>query len=121
MKKRLGFTVFCLLFYFSSATAGEADVIGVKVKKANNNTYYFSVTVQHQDTGWKHYANKWDIISKEGTVFGTRILHHPHVNEQPFTRSLSGVSIPAGVNSVIVRAHDSVHKYGGRDKTVELP
>jgi len=121
MKKRLVFTVFCLLYHLSTAYAGEADVIKVDIKKSNSNTYYFSVTGQHPDTGWKHYANKWDIVSKEGTVFGTRILHHPHVDEQPFTRSLSGVSIPARVKSVIVRAHDSVHKYGGRVMTIELP
>ena len=121
MKKWLVFIAFCLLLHFSTAYAGEADVIKVNVKKTNSSTYDFSVTIQHQDTGWKHYANKWDIVSKEGSVFGTRILHHPHVNEQPFTRSLSGVSIPARVKSVLVRAHDSVHKYGGRVMTIELP
>jgi hypothetical protein len=52
---------------------------------------------------------------------GTRVLYHPHVDEQPFTRSLGGVRIPAEVTSVILRAHDSVHGAGGREVVVELP
>jgi hypothetical protein len=121
MKKLLIFLVFHLFFYLPNSYTGEADVIKVDAKKLTKNTYNFSVTVLHKDTGWKHYVTKWDIIGENGTVFGTRILHHPHVNEQPFTRSLSDVVIPAGVKTVIIRAHDSVHKYGGKVITVELP
>jgi hypothetical protein len=120
MNKILIFLVLCLFLYLSTSYAGEADVIKVEAKKLNKNTYHFSVTVYHKDTGWKHYVNKWDIIEKDGTIFETRILHHPHVNEQPFTRSLSGVVIPVRVKTVIIRAHDSVHKYGGKVITLEL-
>ncbi len=86
-----------------------------------NNTYTFSATIFHKDTGWKHYVNKWEIIGEDGTIFGTRILQHPHVNEQPFTRSLSSIVIPVSVKIVIIRAHDSVHKYGGEVITLDLP
>ena len=101
--------------------AGEADVIKVNVESQKKNTYVFNVTVFHKDTGWNHYANKWDIIGDNGVNYGTRVLHHPHVGEQPFTRSLSGVFIPDNVKKVSIRAHDSVHKYGGRQFTIELP
>ena len=106
-------TALTLLFLGTSSFAGEADVVEVKVNKNGQNLYNFAVTVSYKDTGWKHYANKWDIIDEKGTVFGTRILHHPHVDEQPFTRSLSGVKIPGNMKTVKVRAHDSVHEYGG--------
>ena len=121
INKFLIFIALFLFFHLPSSYAGEADVIKVDAKKLNNHTYQFNVTVFHKDTGWKHYANKWDIIGENGTIFGTRILHHPHVNEQPFTRSLSNAAIPVGVKTVIVRAHDSVHKYGGKVITLELP
>jgi hypothetical protein len=101
--------------------AGEADVQKVDVKKTGGRTFAFIVTVQHDDTGWDHYADKWEVISADGTVVGLRILHHPHVNEQPFTRSLSGVEVPADLSMVTVRAHDSVHGYGGGTATVDLP
>lgn len=100
--------------------AGEADIIKVKVDKSGS-TYRFSVTVKHADEGWQHYANKWDVVSLDGQVLATRILHHPHVSEQPFTRSLSGVAVDSRIDSVIIRAHDLVHGYGGKEMTVELP
>lgn len=101
--------------------AGEADVIKVEASKQAEGVYHFSVTVSHADEGWDHYANQWDVVGDDGTVYGTRVLYHPHVNEQPFTRSLSGVTIPAEVEQVTVRAHDSVHKDGGRTFRLELP
>ncbi len=100
---------------------GEADVLAVDAKKAGNGSFTFDVTVQHDDTGWDHYADKWEVLAADGTVVGSRTLHHPHVGEQPFTRSLSGVRIPADISDVTVRAHDSVHAFGGRTVTVELP
>jgi hypothetical protein len=101
--------------------SGEADVVGVEVKNVGNDSFHFDVTVQHDDTGWDHYADKWEVIAPDGEVVGIRTLHHPHVGEQPFTRSLSGVRIEADVSNVTVRAHDSVHAYGGKRVTVELP
>lgn len=102
------------------ALAGEADVIAVDAKKSADNSYRFSVTVKHADEGWDHYADKWDVVDPDGNVLGTRILAHPHVNEQPFTRSLSDIKIPNGVRYVIIRAHDSVHQYGGKEFRVDL-
>jgi hypothetical protein len=114
---------FLLLFFVtcSSVYAGEADVIAVEVRKRGSNLYDFSVTVQHQDSGWDHYANRWEVLDEKGRVIGTRTLHHPHVNEQPFTRVLSGLVIPADVKTVTIRSHDSVHEYGGKRVTVGLP
>ena len=106
---------------FSSAHAGEADVVNVEVRKRGSNLYDFSVTVQHQDSGWDHYANRWEVLDEKGGIIGTRTLHHPHVKEQPFTRVLSGVVIPIGVKTVTIRAHDSVHKYGGKHIEMSLP
>ncbi len=113
--------IFLMSFLPMAAMAGKADVIDVKTVKLGDNTFRFDVTVSHGDEGWKHYSDKWDIVGMDGTVIGTRILHHPHVNEQPFTRSLSGVTIGKGIAQVTVRAHDSVHEYGGEVVTVDLP
>ncbi len=121
MKKLL--IVFGAIFvaYLPAVHAGEADVVKVDAEKTGKNTYYFNVTVSHTDTGWDHYANKWDVLAMDGTVLGTRTLFHPHVDEQPFTRSLPSVVIPARVKTVTVRAHDLVHKYGGKVISVDLP
>ena len=100
---------------------GEADVTGVEVRQTDNGIFSFDVTVRHDDTGWDHYADRWEVLTPDGTAVGSRTLHHPHVEEQPFTRSLSGVKIPADISEVTVRAHDLIHDYGGRTVTVKLP
>lgn len=103
------------------ALCGEADVEGVEIKRTGRGIFHFDVTVRHDDAGWDHYADKWEVVAPDGTVVGLRTLYHPHVDEQPFTRSLSGVSISPAVREVTIRAHDSVHKYGGKTVTVALP
>lgn len=110
-----------VLIFSAYTWAGEADVVAAEVFKTDQGVYRFDVTVKHADTGWKHYADKWDVLDEKGNLIATRVLYHPHVNEQPFTRSLSGVNIPKGVSKVVIRAHDSVHKYGGKTVTLELP
>lgn len=80
-----------------------------------------SATVRHGDEGWDHYANNFEVLSSDGKILGVRTLAHPHVNEQPFTRSLGNVAIPAGTEFVVIRARDSVHEYGGAVFRLDLP
>ena len=103
-----------------AATAGEADVVGVEVTSQGGGSYRFDVTVEHGDEGWDHYADAWDVVAPDGSVLGTRVLLHPHENEQPFTRSTT-VTILDGITEVTLRAKDSVHDYGGAEMTVTLP
>ena len=103
------------------ARAGEADVVRAEARAEGGGAWRFRVTVAHGDTGWDHYADKWDVVAPDGTVLGTRVLLHPHEIEQPFTRALGGVKIPEGVAEVTLRAHDRVHGYGGKEVTVALP
>ena len=105
----------------AAAMAGEADVVGVKIIKEGTGTYRFDVSVRHADEGWTHYADAWEVLTPGGTVLGARELAHPHENEQPFTRSLSGVRIPEAVNQVTVRARDLVHGFGGTEMRLEVP
>ena len=111
-----------------SATGnGNADVTFVRASLAGDGTWTFDVTVEHPDTGWEDYADGWDVVTPDGEVLKadpadtfTRLLAHPHVGEQPFTRSQSGIAVPDGVVLVVVRAHDIVDGFGGREVNVQL-
>lgn len=103
-----------IFFGATSSGASEVSVVKVEANRAPDGTWRFDVTLHHADEGWDHYANLWRIETPDGKILGERVLAHPHVNEQPFTRSLSGVSIPDTLDQVIVRARDSVHGYGLR-------
>jgi len=100
--------------------AGEADVVAATATCVAAECT-FEVTVRHADEGWEHYANAYEVVAPDGSVLATRILRHPHVDEQPFRRALSGVKIPPHVTEVRIRARDSVHGLGGREVVVALP
>lgn len=104
----------------ADAGAGEVEVVAAKVSGGAGG-YRFSVTLRHADSGWDHYADRWQVLGPDGKLLATRVLAHPHVNEQPFTRSLSGVNIPDGIAQVHIRAHDKVHGDGAKLFTVDLP
>lgn len=104
----------------SIAAAGDADVVGVTASCSADRVCRFSVTVRHDDAGWEHYADRWEIHSLDGKVLGIRELAHPHDHEQPFTRSLEGIRIPDGITEVRVRARDSRHRYGGEGLVYDL-
>ncbi len=107
-------------FMTAVAAAGEVDVAAVSFQQAADGSYRFDVTLRHADSGWDHYADRWEVLTTAGKIIATRTLYHPHVDEQPFTRSLSGVKIPAGVSQVVVWGHDSVHGYSGKQTRVDL-
>jgi len=88
---------------YSAAHGGEADVVEVRVAQTGAGVWRFTVAVRHADTGWDHYADRWDVVGPDGAVLASRVLMHPHVDEQPFKRSLTGVAIPADVDRVRLR------------------
>ena len=109
------------LFGFSlPAAADTPKVVNARIMKLGKTSYEFQVTVQHVDASWNHFADRWEIIGPGGRVLGTRVLYHPHIGERQFTRKLRGVTIPEGVEHVIVRVHDKLHGYG-REKLIALP
>jgi hypothetical protein len=118
--RRAGAAVGAALAAAVAASAGEADVLEASAECIER-TCRFHVTVRHADQGFEHYADRYEVVAPDGGVIATRVLEHPHVAEQPFTRDLDGVRVPPGIARVRVRAHDSVHGYGGREATVEIP
>lgn len=114
-------TILSILIISSApAFADSATVENVKVVKVGDG-FTFDVTVFHTDKGWDDYADIWRIKDEQGNILGERTLAHPHVNERPFTRSLSGVKIPDGVTKVYVEAHDTVNGWNPQAKPVNLP
>ena len=104
-----------------NADLSFAQVVHVEAAEVSAGVWRFAVTVRHNDEGWDHYADAWQVIDPESEkILGERILAHPHDNEQPFTRSQSGINIPAETTRVIVRAKCNVHGFGGREILVDL-
>jgi len=108
------------LFFSTRLFAGQAVIENVKAECSQKRVCTFDVTVRHADEGWSHFANGYQIFSPSGELLGHRILVHPHVNEQPFTRSIRNIKIPASVDTVELRANDSVHGKSERKYVIKL-
>ena len=117
---RLAASTLAVMLASGGALAGEANVIDVRVTSALTG-FSFEVTVRHTDEGWDHYADRWEVLGPDGEVLAVRVLAHPHENEQPFTRRLSGIKIGPSVDRVRIRAHDSMHGEGGAEIELALP
>lgn len=80
--------------------ADPPEIVGAELSPDGR----LSVTLRHGDTGWDHYADGWRLETEDGTVLVTRVLAHPHVNEQPFTRALFDVVLPDETGPLYLRA-----------------
>jgi hypothetical protein len=88
------------------------DVVSAVASREQPGLWTFTVTVSSPYDSADRYADAWRVLAPDGTVLGERILAHPHADEQPFTRSLSGVQVPAGIRVVSIQARDSENGYG---------
>lgn len=108
-----------LLLTTPTLFGGEVTIVSAKAEPQDRG-YRFQVTLQHADSGWQHYANVWRVLAPDGTILGERTLYHPHIEEQPFTRSLSGVRIPPGTGYIEIEAGDSLHGISPRRMHLQL-
>jgi hypothetical protein len=97
------------------------DVVDVKVTPNPDGTFKFDVTISSPYDSPEQYADAWRVIGANGTEFGIRELLHDHAGEQPFTRSLDRLEIPADVLEVTVEGRDLVNGWGGLTMTIQLP
>jgi hypothetical protein len=97
-----------------------AQVIFVRATQNGDGLWKLDTTVRHNDEGWDHYADAWQVIDSEGNILAERILTHPHDTEQPFTRSQSNIEIPSELTTVTVRAKCNVHGFGGQEVVVDF-
>ena len=104
------------------STDGDCpQIVAVELTQAAAGVFNVNTTVRSIDVEGVSYADAWEVRDLGGRVLGERILTHPHTNEQPFTRSLSGVAIAPMIVEVEVIARDSVRGFCGPSLIVDVP
>lgn len=79
----------------------------------DGSTWTVSATLSSPYDTPERYADAWRVVGPDDTVYGERILTHDHANEQPFTRSQSGIEIPDDVDVVTIEGRDQQYGWGG--------
>ena len=97
------------------------DVVGAEATPADDGTWTIAVTLSSPYDTPERYADAWRALGPDGTEYGVRVLTHDHANEQPFTRSQSGIVIPDDVDVVTIGGRDLVHGWGGTTFELQLP
>ena len=99
------------------------DVVGVNASQDGDGSWRFDVTLSSPYDEVDRYADAWRVraVDDEAAVYGERILLHDHANEQPFTRSQSGIEIPDGTMIVLVEGRDQINGWGGATMEYLLP
>ena len=97
------------------------DVREADLESSGGDTWTLSVTISSPYDSPERYADGWRVLAPNGDVLGKHELMHDHANEQPFTRSQSGLEIPQDVQEITVEARDLKNGYGGETVTVSVP
>jgi len=112
--------LFLWLAVTNAANAGEVTIVAADFRTVDNRLWSIQVTLAHADSGWDHYADHWRVVDSTGRVMADRVLYHPHVNEQPFTRGLTGVALSPDAGRLYIEAHDTVHGWAKQQLQVDL-
>ena len=102
-----------------AAFADSPEVLDTQIRKVGMD-WRVDVTLAHPDTGWDHYADGWEVLDSAGNSLGHRELLHPHIDEQPFTRSLHNVVLPDGAEEIYIKARCNRDGWGAVMHQVRL-
>lgn len=96
------------------------DVLAAELEPTGG-TWRLSATLSSPYDTPERYADAFRALAEDGTELGVRLLAHDHANEQPFTRSLSDLDIPDGVDRITVQGRDQDYGWGGASVELEVP
>ena len=102
-------------------TAEHPDVVGAVLTSDGNGTWSLDVTLSSAYDSPQRYADGWRVMDASKNVLGEHTLTHDHADEQPVTRTQSGLEIPDGVDVVTVQGRDTENGFGGATLEVEVP
>jgi hypothetical protein len=106
----------------STQSSGQKypDVREAELERSGD-TWSLSVTISSPYDSPERYADGWRVLAPNGDVLGKHQLMHDHANEQPFTRTQTGLEIPQDVQKITVEARDLKNGYGGETVTIPVP
>ena len=96
-------------------TASEADVLDVQIQRAATGAYRIDVTVQHADSGWDHYADRWDGLRLMAACWAPAHCCTRTSMNGRFTTVYPGCDFRQISRQLPYRAHDSVRSWRCRD------
>lgn len=88
------------------ATADEVEVLMVKAMQKDA-TWQFDITVHHHDEGGEHMMDSVAIFTPDETLIGIAKIPMPSIGADHVTTKVTGVTVPEGVEYILIRGHCS--------------
>lgn len=101
--------------------ADHPDVLAASLQRDDDESWTLKVTLSSAYDSPERYADGWRVMDEDGEVLGQHTLTHDHADEQPVTRTQSGLQIPDGVDEVTVQGRDTENGYGGTTLAIQVP
>ncbi len=101
--------------------ADHPDVLAAVLTSEGDRTWSLEVTLSSQYDSPGRYADGWRVLDADGKVLGVHTLTHDHADEQPVTRTQTGLKIPDGVDVVTIEGKDTENGFGGATLKVKVP
>ncbi len=105
----------------NTRNADHPDVLAAVLEPDGSGAWALTVTLSSQYDSPERYADGWRVLDADGAVLGQHTLTHDHADEQPVTRTQTGLAIPDDVDLVTIEGSDTANGYGGRTLEVEVP
>lgn len=100
------------------AHADDVDVLMVKGMESNG-VWKFDITVHHDDSSEDHHVDSVAIFTPDETLLGVSKIPMPSIGADHVTTQLSGVTVPDGVEYILIKGHCS--SYGWTDDGIIIP
>lgn len=104
-----------------TTSAEHPDVLAASLERNDDGSWRLEVTLSSQYDSPKRYADGWRVLDEDDEVLGQHTLTHDHADEQPVTRTQSGLQIPDGVDEVTIQGKDTENGYGGATLAIPVP
>ena len=101
--------------------ADHPDVLAAVLTGDSDGGWSLEVTLSSMYDSPERYADGWRVLDADGAVLGEHTLTHDHADEQPVTRTQTGLEIPDGVEVITIEGKDTENGYGGATLEVEVP
>lgn len=117
---RLGSVLLAASLGIGTAHADAPKVVAAKAEREGNR-WMIEVTLQHEDTGWDHFATGFEVQGPDGSRLGYLELTHPNVGTPTVEAELTGLNIPADVTYVLIRTRCSLVGWAAEPVRLDLP
>lgn len=105
---------------FATAAGAEAPRVDSASIVREGNGWTVRATIRHPDSGWDHYASGWQVLAPDGTVLGFAEITHPHLEGEPIQEELAGITLPEGIDHLMIRVRCTLDGWSARSFRLDL-